>query len=63
MSVPDDFAAALDEDETATSFFQGLSVSQQRWFVSGIEGAKKPETRAARIARAVARLHEGRGQR
>jgi len=63
VTVPDDLAAALDEDDAARTFFHGLSSSQQRWFVSGIEEAKKPETRAARITRAVARLHEGRGQR
>lgn len=34
-----------------------------RWFVEGIEGAKKPETRQRRVEAAVARLREGRGAR
>jgi hypothetical protein len=60
--VPPDFAAALELDPTAATFFEGLSYSQRRWYVLGIEGAKTPETRQRRIAKAVERLHEGRGQ-
>ncbi|HVF75272.1 MAG TPA: YdeI/OmpD-associated family protein [Acidimicrobiales bacterium] len=63
VAVPDDFAAALAAEPTAQAFFAGLSYSQQRWFVEGIESAKKPETRQRRIEQAVARLAEGRGQR
>lgn len=61
--VPPDFATALDADDAARRTFAALSYSQQRWFVLGIEEAKKPETRARRIEKAVARLREGRGQR
>ena len=60
--VPDDFAEALAAVPAARAFFDGLSYSQRRWFVLGIEEAKKPETRARRIDKAVARLAEGRGQ-
>lgn len=63
VTVPPDFAAALDADDAARRFFAGLSYSQQKWFVLGIEEAKKPETRARRIEKAVARLRDGRGQR
>ncbi|MET1232746.1 MAG: YdeI/OmpD-associated family protein, partial [Candidatus Limnocylindrales bacterium] len=63
VTVPDDFAAALAQEPHASRFFQGLSYSQQRWFVLGIEGAKTPETRQRRIDAAVDRLREGRGQR
>jgi hypothetical protein len=63
VSVPDDFAAALAAEPDAEDFFKGLSYSQQRWFVLGIEDAKTAETRQRRIAAAVARLREGRGQR
>ncbi len=45
MVVPDDFAEALAVVPTARAFFDGLSYSQRRWFVLGIEEAKKPETR------------------
>jgi hypothetical protein len=60
--VPDDFAEALAAVPAAQTFFDGLSYSQRRWFVLGIEEAKKPETRVRRIDKAVARLAEGRGQ-
>lgn len=63
VDVPADFAAALDAEPAARAFFEGLSYSQRRWFVLGIEEAKKPETRARRIENAVERLRDGRGQR
>lgn len=63
VTVPPDFAKALAPHASAKRFFDALSFSQQRWFVEGIEGAKKPETRRRRIESAVARLREGRGQR
>ena len=63
VTVPADFDAALDREPEAKRFFTGLSYSQQRWFVMGIEEAKKPETRERRIAKAVERLRSGRGQR
>ena len=63
MSLPPDFAEALDQHPGARQFFDGLSYSQQRWFVLGVEEAKKPETRQRRIDKAVGMLREGRGQR
>ncbi len=60
VTVPDDFAAALDADGEARRFFDGLSYSNQRRFVEAIAGAKAAETRARRIATSVAKLHEGR---
>ncbi|MFI5713895.1 YdeI/OmpD-associated family protein [Kribbella sp. NPDC051620] len=63
VEVPADFAAALDADPKARRFFDGLSYSQRSWFVLGVEEAKKPETRANRIVKAVERLASGRGQR
>jgi hypothetical protein len=63
VDVPADFAEALDARPEARKFFDGLSYSQRRWFVLGIEEAKKPETRTNRIEKAVDRLASGRGQR
>lgn len=63
VTVPLDFAEALDRVAAARRFFDGLSYSQKRWFVLRIEEAKKPETRQRRIDTAVIRLREGRGQR
>ncbi|HYH93114.1 MAG TPA: YdeI/OmpD-associated family protein [Candidatus Saccharimonadales bacterium] len=63
VTVPEDFAVALDGDATAKAFFDGLSYSAKSWFVLGIEDAKTPETRQRRIEKAIARLREGRAQR
>jgi transposase len=63
VAVPADLATALKAEPAAKRFFDGLSYSQRRWFVEGIESAKKPETRQRRVEAAVARLREGRGQR
>ena len=63
VAVPEDFAMALAEPPEARTFFDGLSYSQRRGFVQGIEAAKTHETRQRRIAAAVTRLRDGRGQR
>ncbi|GAB3812391.1 YdeI/OmpD-associated family protein [Kribbella italica] len=63
VAVPADFAEALAANSTAKDFYETLSYSQRRWFVLGIEEAKKPETRRNRIEKAVERLASGRGQR
>jgi len=63
VTVPGDFAEALAGDADARRFFEGLSYSQKQWFVVGIEEAKTEETRKRRIAKAIARLREGRAQR
>ncbi|GAA3551613.1 YdeI/OmpD-associated family protein [Kribbella ginsengisoli] len=63
VAVPSDFAEALAANPKAQTFFDSLSYSQRSWFVLGIEEAKKPETRANRITKAVDRLASGRGQR
>jgi hypothetical protein len=63
VTVPSDFAAALDPHEDARRFFDGLSYSDKRWYVLGIDDARTPETRQRRIDKAVVRLREGRGSR
>ena len=63
ITVPDDFAAALDAAPAARAFYDTLSYSQQRWFVGSIEDAKTVATRQRRIAKAVERLASGRGAR
>ena len=57
--VPDDFAAALSADETASAFFAKLSNSLQRYHVDTINAAKSPETRQRRIDKAVALFRAG----
>jgi hypothetical protein len=56
--VPADLAQALDCDPDAKRRFGRLSYSHQRAHVLAVEGAKTPETRQRRIAKAVATLHE-----
>lgn len=58
--VPPDLAAALRADADAQRTFDALSYSNKRRLVEPIAAVKAPETRARRIARTVAMLHEGR---
>ena len=63
VDVPEDFAAALAAAPEAKRFFEGLSFSQQRWFVDPVNDAKTDATRQRRIDKAVERLASGRGVR
>ena len=62
VEVAPDFAAALDADAAARTFFDGLSYSQQRWFTLNVDGTKTTETRKRRIDKYVVMLHEGRAR-
>ncbi len=59
VDVPDDFAAALDADPAARAAFDGLAYSHRKEHVRAVLEAKKPETRARRIAAAVEKLAAG----
>ncbi|HSK97368.1 MAG TPA: YdeI/OmpD-associated family protein [Euzebyales bacterium] len=63
VTVPTDLAAALDGDAEARQYFDGLSFSHKREYVSWIEEAKRAETRQRRIASAVDMLRDGRTRR
>lgn len=60
VTVPDDFAVALDAEPKARETFDRLSNSNKGWHVSQITGAKTDETRQRRIAKSVDTLREGR---
>lgn len=62
VSVPVDFAEALDRHSEAREFFDRLSYSNKRRFVLNIEGAKSAETRQRRIDKSVELLREGKLQ-
>lgn len=62
VEMPDDLGAALDADPAAKEFWATLSYSKQQWHVLQVTGAKKPETRAKRVATSVAMLAEGRAR-
>jgi hypothetical protein len=55
---PADFARALDPDPAARTAYDHLSYGHQRAHVRAIESAKKPETRARRIEKALAMLRD-----
>ena len=58
VKPPSDFTKALKATPPAWKRWQALSFSHQREYVEAVEDAKKPETRARRIARAVAALQK-----
>ncbi|MDH6291081.1 YdeI/OmpD-associated family protein [Rhodococcus opacus] len=59
VTVPPDFADALDRQPDARRAFDALSYSNQRRHVLSIEGAKTDETRQRRIGKAVDALRQG----
>lgn len=60
-TIPDDLAAALAAAPGAAEKFSALSSSKRRLALYWIGTAKRPETRAARIAKTVDAALEGRG--
>lgn len=57
--VPPDLAEALAQDATASATFTGFPPSCRREYCEWIADAKRPETRARRVAEAVAWMREG----
>ena len=50
---PDDFKEALSSNPEAEAFFESLAFSHRREYAGWIHEAKKPETRARRIIKAI----------
>jgi uncharacterized protein YdeI (YjbR/CyaY-like superfamily) len=59
-TVPDDFAAALGKNTKAKAGFEGLSPFVRKQFLYRLNSAKRPETRAKRIAELIAALAQRR---
>ena len=57
-TVPDDFQQALDADPGAREFFESLGSTKRYSFLYRIADAKRPETRARRIAEYVELLRD-----
>jgi uncharacterized protein YdeI (YjbR/CyaY-like superfamily) len=57
--APDDLLAALAANPTAQAFFENLNKTNRYAFVSQVQIAKRPETRATRIAKFVAMCERG----
>ncbi len=60
VTVPADFAAALDAEPDARRTFDALSYSNKSWHVLQVTGAKADETRRRRIDRSIEALRDGR---
>lgn len=58
VTVPEDFAAALAAEPGAAVRFEALPYTHRLEHVRAIEEAKRPETRARRIAAAIVRLRQ-----
>ncbi|WP_335979371.1 MULTISPECIES: YdeI/OmpD-associated family protein [Streptomycetaceae] len=58
VTEPEDFAAALKADPVAATAYNSLTPSRKREHIRAVESAKKPETRARRIAKALLTLRE-----
>jgi uncharacterized protein YdeI (YjbR/CyaY-like superfamily) len=58
-TVPDDFREALDAEPAAREFFESLGNTKRYSFLYRIRDAKRPQTRAKRIAEYVELLREG----
>jgi hypothetical protein len=59
VEVPADLAEALALDDAAQATFDSLSFTHRKEWVRWVEEAKKPETRATRLAKTVEALHVG----
>jgi hypothetical protein len=57
VSLPDDLAAALDAEARAN--YDALPYTHRKEWVRWVEEAKKPETRATRVAKTVEGLRAG----
>jgi Bacteriocin-protection, YdeI or OmpD-Associated/Domain of unknown function (DUF1905) len=58
LSVPDDLAAALAADRAVDAAFARLSFTHRREYVEWVTGAKRPDTRARRIAGTLERVRQ-----
>lgn len=58
VEIPYDLAGALNEDPKLLEYFNNLSFTHRKEYVSWIVEAKKDETRKKRVVRAVQMLRE-----
>jgi len=56
VDVPDDLAAALAGDPAARAAFERQSFTRRREQAESVAGAKRPETRARRLAKVLDEL-------
>lgn len=56
FAIPDEFEICLADAPKAKRFFDGLSESEQKYYVQWIYSAKREDTRVSRIAKTIDRL-------
>ncbi len=61
LDLPDEMLEALDADPELSDAFHALTPGRQRSYEILLKGAKKPETRVARIARFRSKIIDGKG--
>ena len=59
VAIPDDFREALDKNKSIKVTFDKLPYSHRKEWVEWIDGAKKAQTRATRIAKAIEKIAGG----
>ena len=59
VEVPDDLAAALASDPAALQAFEAMAYSHRKEYVRWVTEAKRDQTRADRITKAVAKVRAG----
>lgn len=59
IAMPDDLAAALAKNPAAQATFDGFPPSARREYLEWVTEAKRPETRANRLAQAIEWMAEG----
>jgi uncharacterized protein YdeI (YjbR/CyaY-like superfamily) len=59
ITIPEDLARELDARPDAKAFFEGLSSQNRYAILYRLQEAKRPETRARRLAKFVAMLEAG----
>jgi hypothetical protein len=62
-AMASDLAAAFESEPEARRYFESLATFYRKNFMRWIDGAKRPETRAKRIAETVATLKAGKRER
>lgn len=62
VELPADLAQALAAEPAAQAFFATLSPSLRRFHVTNVESARRADTRARRIEKAVALLKDGKAR-
>lgn len=61
IDIPDELTEALDADPELAEAFQNLTPGRQKSYAINLNGAKKPETRIARIAKFRDKILAGKG--